>query len=66
MIASDWEYLLWLEARFSFLTFLSSMFKVNFSMSLDLPLPKFLSLSTLKVLLYHGGGRGSQGFLRSF
>lgn len=35
-------------------------------MSLDLPLPKFLSLSTLKVLLYHGGGRGSQGFLRSF
>ena len=35
-------------------------------MSLDLTLPKFLSLSTLKVLLYHGGGRGSQGFLRSF
>ena len=35
-------------------------------MSLDLTLPRFLSLSTLKVLLYHGGGRGSQGFLRSF
>ena len=35
-------------------------------LSLDLPLPKFLPLSTLKVFLYHGWGRGSQGFLRSF
>ena len=35
-------------------------------LSLDLPLPKFLPLSTPKVFLYPGGGRGSQGILRSF